>query len=87
MMLQIADGSRIENPRGYAVRTIEDLRNLLVAGGDAQADPIREHFYELEGMMDAYYIHVSPITGNIVLLARWARQPQKCCLDVENLVA
>jgi hypothetical protein len=58
-----------------------------MAGGMAQRDPVREHFYKLEGMADSYYIHVSPFTGNIVLLARWARQTENCYLEAEDLVA
>ena len=87
MVLQITEGSRVENPRNYAQPIVEDLRNLLMAGSKVQRDPTREHFYELDGMMDTYYIHVSPITGNVVLLARWARQHQDCCAEAEHLVA
>jgi hypothetical protein len=87
MVLQIASGSRIENPRQYDTHALEELRNLLTAGVKAQRDPIREFFYELEGIMDTYYIHVSPITGNVVLLARWSRQLQDCYQGAEHLVA
>ena len=87
MVLRMTEGARIENPREYAAHTVEDLRHLLMSGGQGQRDPRREHFYELENNKDTYYIHISPITGNVILLARWPRQPQDCCLDAEHLVA
>jgi hypothetical protein len=81
------DGATIENPRGYASDTVQDLRNLLLSGGHSQPDPRREHFYELEGNKDNYFIHISPITGNVVLLAKWSRQVQEPCPDAEHMVA
>jgi hypothetical protein len=83
----MTEGARIENPREYAAHAVENLRHLLTAGGQVQRDPHREHFYNLENNNDTYYIHISPITGNVILLARWSRQHQDCCLDAEPLVA
>ena len=87
MVLRMIDGASIENPRGYATDTIEDLRNLLLSGGHGQQDPHREHFYELEGNREIFFIHVSPITGNVLLLAKWSRHAQEHSLDTEHLVA
>jgi hypothetical protein len=86
-MIQIKEGSKIENPRRYEHAAVEQLRHLLQAGGPVQADPRRENFYEIEGHGEAYYIHVSPISGNIVLLAKWLRQSEDCCIDSGHLVA
>ncbi len=77
----------IENPRDYAAHTIEDLRLLLLAGSHAEADPRREHFYNLDGGNGSYYIHISPITGNVVLLAKWLRESSNCYTDAEPMVA
>ena len=86
-MIQINEGARIENPRKYEPGAVENLRNLLVVGSPAQCDPRRENFYEIEGNNETYYILISPISGNVVLLAKWLRQPQECCLSATDLTA
>lgn len=87
MVLRMNVGASIENPRGYAAETVEDLRNLLLSGGNGEQDPHREHFYEIEGSRESFFIHISPVTGNVVLLAKWSRHAQERCLDAEHLVA
>ena len=86
-MIQINEAARIENPRAYEPGAVEGLRHLLEVGSPAQRDPNRENFYEVEGGTETYYIHLSPITGNVVLLAKWLRQPRECCLSARHLVA
>ena len=86
-MMQIKEGARIENPRDYEPGAVEQLRELLASGNPAQRDPHREDFYEIEGCNETYYIHISPISGNVVLLAKWLRQSQDCCLSSGHLVA
>jgi hypothetical protein len=86
-MIQIKEGARIENPREYEPGAVENLRLLLQVGSLAQRDPQRENFYEIEGNCETYYIHISPVSGNIVLLAKWLRQSQECCLSARDLVA
>jgi hypothetical protein len=87
MVLQMIEIPKIENPREYSAHAVEDLRHLLLAGGQAERDPRREHFYNVEGDTSAYYIHISPITGKVTLLARWSRQSSDCFADAEHLVA
>jgi hypothetical protein len=87
MMIQIKEGTRIENPREYEPGAVEHLRYLLEVGSPAQRDPHRKNFYEIEGNSETYYIHVSPINGNVVLLAKWLHQSQDCCLSSGHLVA
>jgi hypothetical protein len=86
-MFQIKEGVRIENPREYESAAVENLRLLIQGGSLAQRDPQRENFYEIEGNGETYYIHVSPVNGNVVLLAKWLRQSEECCLTASNLVA
>jgi hypothetical protein len=86
MRLQMREDSIIENPRAYSNHAVEGLRNLLAAGSHGQSDPTRDHFYQLEDERNAYYIHVSPITGNVILLAKWARQPEHCYANEGSLV-
>jgi hypothetical protein len=86
-MIQVKHGARIENPREYEPCAVEHLRQLLDAGSPVQRDPQREHFYEIEGQTEIYYIHLSPINGNVVLVAKWLRQSQDCCVSSGYLVA
>jgi len=86
-MIQLKDGTRIENPRGYEDNAVEDLRHLLRARIPAQPDPHRENFYEVKGPGEIFYIHVSPISGNVVLLAKWLRQLDECSVCSDQLVA
>ena len=86
-MIQINQEARIENPRDYELGAVESLRHLLEVGSPVQRDPHRENFYEIEGNSEIYYIHISPINGNVVLLAKWLRQSQECCLSARDLVA
>ena len=87
MVFRMTEVANIENPREYMPGEVEDLRHLLLAGTQAQRDPRREHFYNLEGGNSAYYIHVSPITGRVMLLAKWSNQPSACYAAAEPLVA
>ena len=87
LMIQIQKGARIENPRAYDPGAVEGLRVLMEVGFPARRDPHRENFYEIEGASETYYIHISPVSGNVVLLAKWLRQPRECCLSARHLVA
>ena len=86
-MVEIKTGAQIENPRAYERGAVEHLRHLLALGSTAQRDPNRENFYEIEGMNENYYIHISPISGNVVLLARWLGQAEDCCVSTGSLAA
>lgn len=86
-MIQVTEGTKIENPRGYEAGAVEHLRHLLKVGSPAQRDPHRENFYELDGSGETYYIHISPVSGNVVLLAKWLRQSQECCSSSGRLFA
>jgi hypothetical protein len=87
MVLQMDERMRIEDPREYGADIVNDLRSLLTEGGCAQRDPHRENFYELENGGNAFYIHVSPINGDVVLLAKWSNVPKEACTSVAHLAA
>jgi hypothetical protein len=76
MVLQWKDLERIEDPRNYGPSIVNDLRNLLTAGVLAHPDPQRENFYELDSGDSTFYIHISPISGDAVLLAKWSSSPK-----------
>ncbi|HEV2299458.1 MAG TPA: hypothetical protein VGR72_13200 [Candidatus Acidoferrales bacterium] len=71
--MKIEDELHIENPRNHSTESVETLRQLLAGGARVEADPKRPDFYEVESHSDVYYIHISPITGKILLLAAWPR--------------
>ena len=85
--MQVKSGAEIENPREYERGAVEHLRHLLALGIPAQRDANRENFYEIDGIDESYYIHISPVSGNVVLLARWLRQAEDCCLSSRHLAA
>lgn len=84
-MIQVKQAARIDNPREYEASAVDHLRYLLETGSWAQRDPQRENFYEIEGQDETYYIHISPISGGVVLLAKWLRQPEVCSVASEHL--
>jgi len=86
-MIQVKEGARIENPREYEPGVVRHLRHLLEVGSSAQRDPHRENFYEIESNGETFYIHISPISGTVVLLAKWLRQSQDCCFSSGRHVA
>jgi hypothetical protein len=87
MELQMDERTRIEDPREYGSDVVNDLRSLLTAGGCAQRDPHRENFYELENGGNTFYIHVSPINGDVVLLAKWSSGPKEACTSMAHVAA
>jgi len=83
--MEVKERVTIENPRRYDCGAIEHLRQLLESGSPLQRDMRREYFYEIEGAGETYYFHVSPVSGHVVLLARWIRQSQECCVSSGHL--
>lgn len=73
MVLRLNGNLSIDNLRNYPPAVVEELRGLLVQGGLAEADPRRDHFYELASDSRVFYIHVSPPGHKVLLLATWAR--------------
>ena len=80
MVLHLHEKSRIENPREYPPRVVADLRTLLRQGVQARPDPRRGNFYEIESNQSTFFIHISPVSGNVTLLARWSRQSKASAL-------
>jgi hypothetical protein len=62
---------QIEDVRNHPARAVNELRDLLSSGAVLQPDPKRSGFYELHDGSTVYYIHVSPATGKVILLATW----------------
>ncbi|MBZ5503262.1 MAG: hypothetical protein LAN59_13680 [Acidobacteriia bacterium] len=63
----------IEDLRNHSAEIVATLRKLLAGGAAIHPDPKREGFYEVESGALTHYIHVSPVSGKILLLATWRR--------------
>lgn len=71
MILRLTSNVTIENLRRYPSEFVERLRSLLREGARASADPKRRGFYDLEDDGRVFYIHISPVSGRVMLLATW----------------
>jgi hypothetical protein len=87
MLLHLPERVQIENPRDYSDLVVEELRHLLRTGAQAAPDPRRNHCFDLEEDIACYYIHISPVSGNVVLLAKWSRQSAENQASAEELFA
>ena len=71
MVMRYERELQIEDLRNHPVEMVSILRKLLAGGARVEPDPKRPGFYEVESGATVYYIHVSPVTGKILLLAAW----------------
>ncbi len=76
MVLRLNQPPEIENLRNHPAETVEKLRRLLASGAPAQPDPRRANFYEVENHSEVFYIHISPVSGKVWLLATWTRDEE-----------
>ncbi|MGH9704990.1 MAG: hypothetical protein ACRD4K_16565 [Candidatus Acidiferrales bacterium] len=72
--MRLTHEPEIEDARSHSPETIDTLRALLAGGARVLADPKRPNFYELEHGSEVFYIHLSPVSGNILLLATWSNE-------------
>jgi hypothetical protein len=71
MMLQLEQQLTIENPLKYSDAVVDQLKNALREGVSSRQDPLRTNFYDLQHTDRAFFIYLSPLTGNVTLLAVW----------------
>jgi hypothetical protein len=71
MRMNFGEVLRIEDLGKHSAATVIHLGILLAGPVNVAPDPKRKHFYEIQGGQTVYYIHVSPVTGTIFLLATW----------------
>jgi hypothetical protein len=62
---------QIEDLRKHPAETVLALKDVLCAGAKIIPDPKRKDLYEVRSGTTVYYIHVSPVTGKVLLLATW----------------
>jgi hypothetical protein len=65
----------IEDLGQHSSEALRGLRACLAAQPKLVRDPKRGNLFELQGCSQVYYIHVSPISGKISLLATWPGEP------------
>jgi len=65
----------IDNLRNYPREIIERLATALRDGAVAQANPRCKCFYDVSDGDRGFFIHSSPVTGHVWLLASWLAEP------------
>jgi hypothetical protein len=75
MVTDLSCKAQIEDLGNHPTEAVAALRSLLAGGASTIADPKRSGFYEIESEAVVYYIHVSPVTGKVLLLATWQNEP------------
>lgn len=71
MILRMEQRPTIDNVKSYPAEVVDQLGKLLVDGVSARQDPRRNNFYDVEHDDRAFFIHLSPLTGKVMLLAMW----------------
>jgi hypothetical protein len=74
--LELTAESKIEDPRGHSPETLRRLREAIASGAPATPDARRLGFFEIQADDQVFYIHVSPATQKITLLATWSPEPE-----------
>jgi hypothetical protein len=74
--LGLTTESKIEVPRGHSPETVWRLRQALTSGAPAVPDARRRAFFEIQADTEVFYVHISPVTQKITLLAIWSREPE-----------
>jgi hypothetical protein len=74
MVANLSGNRQIEDLGNHPTETVAALRGLLAGRANTIPDPKRKGFYEIESDSAVYYIHVSPVTGKVLLLATWQNE-------------
>jgi hypothetical protein len=65
----------IEDMGRHPAEALRGLQACLAAQPKLAPDPKRKTLFEVQGCSSVYYIHVSPVSGKISLLATWPKEP------------
>lgn len=63
--------TRIVDLGSHSQESIDHLRQLLAGEGTVRPDKRRPGFFDVVSGSETFFIHLSPVTGNILLLAAW----------------
>jgi hypothetical protein len=66
----------IQDPRHHPAEVLQGLRHALASGAPAIPEARRPGFFEIYADDHVFYIHLSPVSRRITLLARWACEPE-----------
>src|SRR5579871_1979507 len=90
MILRFSDTPLIDNLRNYPEHLVSRLAAVLCAGAVAQPDPRRKGFYDVADGDRVFFIHLSPVSGKVWLLASWVAekiQPERPLVRVPAVIA
>ena len=87
MKMNFGEILEIKDLGKHGAASVVRLGILLAGTVNATPDPKRKNFYEVEGGGTVYYIHVSPVSGTIFLLASWrnAAMPPAPRLEIASV--
>ena len=71
MTLLLSGERRIDDAGAHGSDIISQLRTLLTRGACAKPDPRRPGIYDIYDGRRVIFIYVSPVSGNVTLLATW----------------
>jgi hypothetical protein len=74
MLTGLRNDVPIEDLRNHPAEILVTLQTLLAGDAKITPDPKRAGFYEVESGVRTFYIHISPVTGRILLLATWPNE-------------
>jgi hypothetical protein len=87
VLLQFSQAPVIDNLRKYPEQLVSRLGALLREGVVARPDPRRKGFYDVAGNDRVFFIHVSPVSGKVWLLASWAAEMDEAAQPVRRVPA
>ena len=71
MLLRMNEHLSIDNLKDYPTEIVDQLEKLLASGAAARPDPRRKNFYDVEDAGRVFFVHASPVSGKVMLLATW----------------
>jgi hypothetical protein len=74
MLIRLNQRPAIDNIHNYPQSVVERLANVLTDGAIAEADARRKGFYDVTDGDRVFFIHISPVSGKVFLLASWRVQ-------------
>ena len=73
--LNLNSDLKIEDPRAHGPEALRQLHEALASAAPAVPDARRPNFFEVQADGRIFYIHVSPLSRKITLLATWLPDP------------
>jgi hypothetical protein len=67
----------IEDLGRHPAEALHGLRACLSRKPQMLQDPKRQNLFEVHGCSSVYYIHISPVSGKISLLATWPGEQER----------